>query len=116
MLTSEFDSNTIRDLANGTTIENGDQKVIIGELNTVAWTNKRGEWQITEEVVWDSVEDSGHLDHLLRRVKLNDIISEKFPEGTLDEFYSESSNHAMVIDKNGTVWQIYPDGGTKYFR
>lgn len=116
MKTEDFPAGTIGDLANGSTVENGHRKVIIGENNTVAFTDDWGQWQVATGVVWDAVEDSARLTLLLKRKKINDIISREWPEGTLDEFYSESSDHAMVIDKDGTVWQVYPDGGIKSYR
>lgn len=44
------------------------------------------------------------------RQKVNDAISEKFPEGTADEFYSESTDNAVIIDNYGKAWQIFPSG------
>lgn len=103
----------ISDLVGGNILRDGNLTVIIGETDTVAFKDSEG-WQVAGSVNWQNTD--ADIDHLIRRKRLNDIISRKFPEGTLDEFYSESSDHAMVIDKEGTVWQIYPDGGVKYYR
>jgi len=105
---------TMSQLVNGKVVSNGDHKVIIGETDVIAFTDSFGEWQYAENVHWQ--EGPSDLDHLLRRKKLNDIISREWPDGTLDEFYSESSDHAMVIDNHGIVWQIWPDGGIKSYR
>lgn len=58
-----------------------------------------------------------NVEHLLRRKRLNAIIDRHWPNGTLDEFYSESSDHAVVMDKqSGDLWQVFPDGTIKVYR
>lgn len=116
MRTEDFPHNTIGDLANGTVIENGNHKVILGESDTVAFTDSDGNWQVATGVVFNAVEDSARLEFLLRRKRVNDVISRNWPEGTQDEFYSESSDHAVILDHYGTMFKVWPDGSTKAYR
>ena len=116
MKTEDFRSGTIGDLANGSMVENGDRKVIIGETDTVAFTDDHGQWHIATGILWDAVEDSARLDLLLKRKKINDVISKNWPEGTQDEFYSESSDRAVIIDNYGVMFHVFPDGTLKAFR
>ena len=115
MLTENFPSGMVADLADGTVIEDRGHKVILGESDTVAFTDSDGNWQVATGVVFNAVEDSARFELLLRRKRINDIISKHFPEGTLDEFYSESSDHAVVLDRSGVMFQIYPDGSIKSY-
>jgi hypothetical protein len=33
-----------------------------------------------------------------------------------DVFYSTTTEHIIVMDKDGDLWQVYPDGGLKVYR
>lgn len=37
-------------------------------------------------------------------------------EDRFDVFYSTTTAHAVVLSKDGDLWQVYPDGGIKVYR
>lgn len=116
MHTEDLNTGTIADLTYGTVIENGDHKVIIGDTDTVAFTDSFGNWQVATGVHWDAIENGARFETLLQRKKINDVISREWPEGTADEFYSESSDNAVIIDNHGTMFHVFPDGAVRAFR
>jgi hypothetical protein len=57
-----------------------------------------------------------NYEHLLRRKRVNSVIDRIWPEGTLDEFYSETTEVAVVEDKAGNLWRVWPDGDVQRYR
>ncbi|QFG12145.1 Hypothetical Protein OBI_RACECAR_305 [Arthrobacter phage Racecar] len=45
------------------------------------------------------------------------LVAYHFPEDQrLDVFYSTTGPHAVVADKDGDLWQVFPDGTLKHYR